>query len=794
MKKILIPAVACVALAASCSKDATSTTETSQTVAVQISAKSLSDASTRSEASAEEMKISSVNLFAVDANGYVVKAYPTIENPASTVTLVVDNAASQIVAIANSSEGFCPDIANVATLAEIKALTFDASSEVVAPYGMFGNGSISGSAVEVELIRSVAKIEVVGDNGFEVNTVTVKNTPSMGYVAAQSLVEVPSEAEYVSYEKGDDAIAYVAESTSENPVEILVEGTINGTDAYYTVNVENNGEALDIERNTCYQLTIAPITSTECSVSVVIPEWDDVEADNVNIPTFDTYYAADFHQHSRFSDGSNPIRFVLNQAQHFGIDMIINSEHGGAFNGNGSEGDQEHEYCPTWIESGLNPNEIYGDVNGSGEGQKMWRWQCLRDFSYPQIQKFNADSENHALAIQGLEWNPPGHEHCSIGIITGQFDAENPNASAVAQFEYMFDNNDKDMTGGANEGWVKSTAEGHAKSMEAAAWMQKNHRFTSWMVPAHPERKNLWLIDGYRDLNDVAPDVFFGFESIPGHQASKGRGGYGNTASYGKTYTYGGSGLQSAKIGGLWDAMISEGRRFWLFSNSDFHNHAKFGSSDFYPGEYQKTYIGMKNKDAQSLVDGMRSGNIFCVFGDLITRLEFSVGSATMGQTFETEAGKVATVRILVEDPEGANFNTYSDYTHPALDHIDLIAGDMRERVAKNSPEYTVDSYDNVKVIARFDAVGNVIDGNGIVSEKWTDLGNGKKLVEYGVKIEKDTYFRLRGTNNALNAEGQTDENGNPLVDMPTASSEEAMASAFSDLWFYSNPVFVRAR
>jgi len=175
----------------------------------------------------------------------------------------------------------------------------------------------------------------------------------------------------------------------------------------------------------------------------------------------------------------------------------------------------------------------------------------------------------------------------------------------------------------------------------------------------------------------------------------------------------------------------------------------------------------------------------------LIDRLEFSIGTAVMGETYKAK-GSVVKVRILVRDPETPNNNTYTSLTNPVLNHIDLIAGEIRSKIAPGTAEYEVGTYDNVKVIARFDATGGVTDANGITSTKWIDLGDGLKLVEYTVQITGDTYFRLRGTNHGLNVEGKTDANGNPLEDMPSANVLEAAKVAFEDLWFYSNPIFVR--
>ncbi|MDR2911670.1 MAG: hypothetical protein LBV47_09985 [Bacteroidales bacterium] len=527
--------------------------------------------------------------------------------------------------------------------------------------------------------------------------------------------------------------------------------------------------------------------SSGCAASVFAWTGYNLDEQPGNDPQayFGTYYSADFHNHTGYSDGTNPITFVLNQGYKYGLDVIVNSEHGGRFAGNASDGDTEGP-VPSWTDSGL-ANLISGTDSVSGQ---MWRWQSIKDYSFPKVVEFNA-RRTTTIAVQGLEWNPPGHEHASTGIITNQFITTDAHAKDMAQFEYMFDNNDKDEIGGAKQGWVKSTKTDHEKSMEAAAWMQANHRLTSWIVPAHPERQDRWKIEHYRDMNDVAPDVFVAFESIPGHQASPQRGGYGNTNSYEKTYTFGGVGVQTAAIGNVWDAMISEGRRFWIVANSDFHNHVTKNAGDFYPGEYQKTFIEMKAKTAQGFVDGLRAGNIYTVHGNLIDRLEFSVGSATMGQTFNA-ANKTVKVRILVSDPQSANANnTYTALTNPELNHIDLIAGKMRPKVTKGSADYSNGTYNDVKVIARFDATGGVKDGNGITSTAWKDMGNGLRQIEYTVQIEADTYFRLRGTNHGLNVSGETDENGNPLVDTPAADVHTAAASAFDDLWFYSNPVFV---
>ncbi len=288
-------------------------------------------------------------------------------------------------------------------------------------------------------------------------------------------------------------------------------------------------------------------------------------------------------------------------------------------------------------------------------------------------------------------------------------------------------------------------------------------------------------------MNNAGPSVCFGFDSQPGHQKEANRGGL-RTTSYGATTegaTWGGTGAFAAKVGGVWDALLSEGRNWWLFANSDCH----FVDGDFFPGEYQKnkTFITQKN-NPQAIVDGLRSGNSYVVMGDLIDSLDFKIGTATMGQTYTVTSGNKATLNIIVHDPQSDNFNTYSSFTNPELDHIDIIAGTITSKIDPSSPDYTLATVATTSVIARFGKT-TYTDTKGITTQLWTDLGNGYKQISFETTITGKMYFRLRGTHHAFGVDGtQIDSEGNPLVD-PFGSN--TAAKAFEDLWFYSNPVFV---
>jgi len=84
----------------------------------------------------------------------------------------------------------------------------------------------------------------------------------------------------------------------------------------------------------------------------------------------------------------------------------------------------------------------------------MWRWQLLRDYSFPTLTNARATYADKTI-IQGYEWNVPGaepagamgdgHEHCMMGSIADEFGPA-PNANVVAQFEYQFDSRDHDTS------------------------------------------------------------------------------------------------------------------------------------------------------------------------------------------------------------------------------------------------------------------------------------------------------------------------------------------------------------
>jgi hypothetical protein len=479
---------------------------------------------------------------------------------------------------------------------------------------------------------------------------------------------------------------------------------------------------------------------------------------------------------------------------------------------------------------------------------------------------------------------------------------------------------------------TNSGKQGHLKTVEAVKWMAANHGTGSYYIPAHLERagpfntagSNGFNIEHLRDFNNAGPNVAFGFETQPGHGASQDRGEYfqcrngGFTAiggspgcaanvqdSVGGT-TYGGTGVYGAQVGGVWDALLGEGRRFWFFASSDWHNRGIFGADDrrstqdFQPGEYQKTYAVVRNNGDKlrpnTIVDGLRSGNAFAASGALIDRLAYiactgkteaqaaavAVAAAVanapvdgdtcvnMGEKLTVNAGDAVVIAIAARNPGGNGEANVSPYTFanpsllqvnitqpinkPVLDHVDLIAGNVVSlpkvvtdaNYAGQWPSdwlsQTLAGTASLALVpaAAKNTTASVLSTFSGASGFTATTGSDGKTYQVMTKTVTPTasqYFRLRGTNIPANTPWETDASGNPLPDyytnntastqlkipcttvgtnvpplggrsaytradingcpshLPVVAGQKMVAfdvAAWSDLWFYSNPIYIQ--
>jgi len=618
---------------------------------------------------------------------------------------------------------------------------------------------------------------------------------------------------------------------------------------------------------------------------------------------------------------------------------------------------------PTTTWQNTNPSITpKGDVSGSTPNRNMWRWQSIQEFQYPLLEYLSA-LQNKPL-FMGMESVAAGHEHTSMSVITGQMPlaldhrplpagagyAALGNADALSKWTYCFDRSTSDNSRGDANQWDCSVTgslnnadpswndgakklvpaggsgtgtRGHNKTLEALKWMKEFHPEASYYVPAHLERAGPFYADGnngfnvehLRNFNNTAPRVAFGFETMPGHHASSERGEYyparnniGGVMvdSVGGT-TWGGTGVYGAQIGGVWDALLGEGRNWWFFASSDWHNRGSFGpddrrsTQDFYPGEYQRTHTMVRNGGdprlrPQTIVDGLRSGNSFSASGQLIDRLAFVAcasyagvaqrsdasvrtlaltaarnntdtdvaGCATMGEKLVVRPGAEIVVAIALRDPAGSNYSPYTfpnpslkqvnieqPLNAPVLDHVDVIRGLVGGYRQTSSADYAGEwprtwlnnpDMASVPAAAKNPTAALLRTFN---AASWTaDAADPqfKSMVLRIPAVNASQYLRLRGSNLPANVPFETDASGNPLPDvhtnattttasnrgslripcttvgsnvpangsnysgaaidgcpnhLPTIAGVRYVAydvAAWSDLWFYSNPIYVEVQ
>jgi hypothetical protein len=455
------------------------------------------------------------------------------------------------------------------------------------------------------------------------------------------------------------------------------------------------------------------------------------------------WVAGDHHIHTKFSpDGLYEIVHQVAMARRFGLHWCVITDHGGP----------HHDKVAL--------EQAYPDIVAARR-------------AYPDL-----------IVFQGLEWNVPSAEHGSVILPPTPHEA-----SIIAEFEALFDSR--------NVSRENTPASTEADAIAGIKYLQSLQPKPLY-VANHPSRKGLSSPHEMRAWADAGPTVTRGFEGAPGHQAGtltgSPRGAYGgkpNPDSWPgyplESYqSYGGYDWSVAHVGGLWDSLLGEGRPWYITANSDSHRHytdrtvvdtstyltkgyvtptdkrhERYVNDDFYPGEYEKTWVHVLRKDPMAILDAMRMGNMFTVLGDLIDRLEFYAHSADkiapMGSTlYLHRPGEDVEVVLRLRVPKRENFGK----RRPMLHHVDWIAGNIlgpaKDRSSITNP--------TTKVVAQMPVRKAEREGEFFVFRYRFP------------KVRQSFYVRVRGTNTSVEA---------PQADSLTVDPWE-------DLWFYGNPIFIR--
>lgn len=442
-----------------------------------------------------------------------------------------------------------------------------------------------------------------------------------------------------------------------------------------------------------------------------------------------TWLAGDHHIHSRYSvdwdyqtdppspiiggDANYPIPMNALMAKYYGLSWMVSTDHGG-------------------------PN--HSKVN--------------LELAYPELMQ-SRKAVPEVIQFYGMEFDTPGADHSSLIIPHTHDESEK-----LFNIESQFNKREPFPS--------DSTWDTENRMIDALDYMNRLDS-KPVVIANHPSRSAAGLGEygkddpsELRDWNDKAPEIAVGMAGAPGHQATalspdstfrmRARGGYNGFP------TMGGFDQMTAVLGGFWDSMLGEGRRWWITANSDSHVHWREGGSDFWPGEYSKTYV-FAHKNHDDIIDGIRNGRVFVTLGDLISELYVTVEGghhkADIGGSIHINSGEDVTITIRFKDPDLKN----PWGQNPTVSRVDLISGEINPPVTDRNS----DTNPTTRVLARFN------------DADWQTDGDFRVLTYTISGLQKATYIRIRGTNG---------DESEPLAD-------EKGENPWDDLWFYSNPVFI---
>jgi hypothetical protein len=488
------------------------------------------------------------------------------------------------------------------------------------------------------------------------------------------------------------------------------------------------------------------------------------------------FLRGDHHIHTQYSpDAMNPVSRVVATSAQYDLDWMVVTDHGGV----------AHEKYAI--------DQVTPDIEAARKAN-------------PGI-----------LVYQGLEWNIPGAEHATVFLPPGRATVD-----VLRAFEAAFDGAvlaTSVASGGLGKITRATSLDGEPYALQALTYLDRQVRSgrvpIALMFANHPARRGLNSPHEFRNWRDTAPHVAVGMEGAPGHQAEgistatgglgAGRGAYDKVPdANGDSFpgytpsdtdnpyrTYGGFDWLTAKVGGLWDALLAEGRPWWVTATSDSHqvlgdlftqgagDHTTTGSvgapvpspapvvrGDFWPGYYSATLVAAGRRRYLDVMQGLQAGQVVAVHGRLIDGLDVRVRSlgrgdrrgVTLGGRTITGRGDDVELSVTVTLPAGPNFAGVV----PHLAKIDLIAGPVTGRADDRDA---------------FTAAGTHVVRTFEVPASARRAVTFRHVFQH---VDASFYLRLRGSDG-----NRATSSGDPVQDVV------GDADPWSDLWFYANPVFV---
>ncbi len=380
------------------------------------------------------------------------------------------------------------------------------------------------------------------------------------------------------------------------------------------------------------------------------------------------------------------------------------------------------------------------------------------EWTYPELE-MSREAVPEVVQFFGMEFDTPGADHSSLIIPHSHDEVER-----LIEIEHRW---------AKHEAWPRDPSRDQEPKMLEALEHMRDLDEPPILIANHPSRSataiGVYGLDEpaeFRNWNNTAPEVAVGMAAAPGHQAiainpdgsvdsTSARGGYRRQP------TIGGYDQMTARLGGFWDSMLGEGRRWWVTANSDSHINWREGGADFWPGEYSKTYV-FAEKNHDDILEGIRQGRVFVTTGDLISELWVTASvendEAQTGGELTVSSGADVRVTVRFLDPVEPN----SRGETPSVQRVDLIVGEVNGHLE----DPTVDTNPTTKVLGRYG------------SEEWVRDGNYMVITTVVPSVDHSMYLRVRGTDSS-----ELEPENDPKGEDP-----------WSDLWFYSNPVFITVR
>lgn len=487
------------------------------------------------------------------------------------------------------------------------------------------------------------------------------------------------------------------------------------------------------------------------------------------------YLVGDHHVHSVYShDAKYTFSQLAGAASRYGLDWMVLTEHSNIGHARAGGAEAEHR----------------------------------------EILKARADNKR-MLIFQGLEWYIPGAEHCTVFSPPGRHEVE-----LLTRFEEAYDGKLLGYTAGGPH--HPDTPRNEAHAVKALQWLDQQRRCgyvdDVLVLANHPLRLGIDSPHEMRAWRDAAPGIMIGMEGAPGAQAGAFpgwagpdsiRGEYVNKPSENSWpgypaaayVTYGGFDWATATVGGLWDAMLAEGRLFSITTNSDVHRVAydtwKNGDwlpgrhfdntgrlpdpvntaepqpgGDFWPGQFSRTHVGVTRYGYRHVMAGLRAGRVWVDHGQLIDGIDVRVDREHGGGRGVTLGGRLR-VRRCEKIILNVTVTTASRPNHhgevPRLAHLDVIRGAVRGPVADRDEWRAPDT----RVVHTADVEGRT--------------GRYTLRIPVG-KAEESFYLRLRGSDGKRNGPGFLGAAIDPHGPVP---HEPGNGDPWLDTWCYTNPVFV---